>query len=89
MWVQLDFNTSACWYLGDTVFMSWEYSCCFYKIVVFGVNESFLLVFRSQFQWRTQKWNKSSYFKVVVKVSQLIELDCGYCILFTKQFRPK
>lgn len=34
------------------------------------------------------KWNTSSYFKVVMKSSQLIELDCGYCILFTKRFTP-
>ena len=36
-----------------------------------------------------EKGNKSSYFKVAVKVSELIELDCCYYILFTKQFGAK
>lgn len=38
---------------------------------------------------QVEERNKLSYFKVVVKISQLIELDGGYCILFTKQLRLK
>lgn len=77
MWFQLHLKASG---ILEIVVMCWEYICCFW-----GGNWAFCLCLEANLSGEhLQTWNKSSYFKVVVKVSQLIEPDCGYWVLFTR-----
>lgn len=69
------------WYFAVTVFMSWEF--LFFWVGQGGKWAFCLCLGANSNGEHSEKWNKSSYFKVVVKVSQLIELDCGYCVLLT------
>lgn len=81
MWFQLDVKTSGILYLQYLwvgkifyLFFGWGRG---------GKWASCLCLEANLNGEHSEKWNKSSYFKVVAKVSQLIELDCGYCVSLT------